>query len=86
MCLLSAYLIRKDFFLSLNIKFNEKLKYFEDISIATLIFLKSESLNRFQKLYTTTIEEVTIAIIFHIFKQEMETIHLPPAPDMGGEG
>ena len=41
---------RKDFFLSLNIKFNEKLKYFEDISIATLIFLKSESFKQISKI------------------------------------
>lgn len=50
MCLLWGYLIRKDFFLSLNIKFNEKLKYFEDISIATLIFLKSESFKQISKI------------------------------------
>ncbi|MGL4616780.1 MAG: glycosyltransferase family 2 protein [Mycoplasmoidaceae bacterium] len=50
MCLLWGYIIKREFFLSLNIFFNEQLKYFEDISVATLIFLKSQSFKEIPKI------------------------------------
>ncbi|MGL5246322.1 MAG: glycosyltransferase family 2 protein [Mycoplasmoidaceae bacterium] len=50
MCLIWGYIIRREYFLSLNISFNEQLKYFEDISVATLIFLKSESFKEIRKI------------------------------------
>ncbi|MGL4358166.1 MAG: hypothetical protein ACRCSY_05640 [Cetobacterium sp.] len=36
--------------MSLNISFNQQLKYFEDISVATLIFLKSKSFKEIRKI------------------------------------